>query len=93
MKKLGYLFFTMIFLLGCDSKSSFVQKPAVGAINRVMVVVKTSNWLGEVGDEIRNSFGELIVGLPQPEATTTLSQITPNGFGIDDESFWESFYC
>ena len=40
-----------------------------------------SNWLGEVGDEIRNSFGELIVGLPQPEATTTLSQITPNGFG------------
>ena len=81
MKKLGYLFFTMIFLLGCDSKSSFLQKPAVGAINRVMVVVKTSNWLGEVGDEIRNSFGELIVGLPQPEATTTLSQITPNGFG------------
>ena len=81
MKKLGYLFFTMIFLLGCDSKNSFVQKPAVGAINRVMVVVKTSNWLGEVGDEIRNSFGKLIVGLPQPEPTTTLSQIAPNGFG------------
>jgi len=81
MKKLGYLFFTMLFLLGCDSKNSFVQKPAVGAINRVMVVVKTSNWLGAIGDEIRNSFGKLIVGLPQPEPTTTLSQIAPNAFG------------
>ena len=81
MKKLGYLFFAMTILVSCDGKSSFVQKQSVGAINRVMVVIKSSNWLGAVGDEIRNSFGKLIIGLPQPEATTTLSQIAPNGFG------------
>ena len=80
MKKLGYLFFAMTILVSCDGKSSFVQKQSVGAINRVMVVIKSSNWLGAVGDEIRNSFGKLIIGLPQPEATTTLSQIAPNGF-------------
>jgi hypothetical protein len=91
MKKAGYLFFAITILLGCDSKSSFVQKKAVRAINSVMVVVKSSNWLGAVGDEIRNSFGKKIVGLPQPEATTTLSQIAPNGFGTMMKAYGNLF--
>ena len=81
MKKLLYLFFTIIMLLSCDNNNSFVQKRSVGNINRVMIVVKSSNWLGDVGDQIRDSFTKIIYGLPQPEATTTLSQVAPNGFG------------
>ena len=45
-----------------------------------MVVTKTSDWTGDVGKEIRNSFGELMVGLPQPEPILSVSQVAPNGF-------------
>ncbi|OBY64014.1 hypothetical protein LPB301_12450 [Polaribacter reichenbachii] len=45
-----------------------------------MVVAKISDWTGDVGAEIRNSFGELQVGLPQPEPILSVSQVAPNGF-------------
>ena len=45
-----------------------------------MVVTKASNWNGDVGKEIKKSFGELMVGLPQPERLLNTSQVTPNGF-------------
>jgi hypothetical protein len=81
MKKLGYLVLIIVTLVACDGKSSFVQKQSVGSINKVMVVVKSSDWLGEVGDTLRSSFGKIVVGLPQPEPTVTLSQVAPAGFG------------
>ena len=46
-----------------------------------MVVAKASDWNGDIGKEIRNSFGELMVGLPQPESLLKVSQVAPNGFG------------
>jgi len=45
-----------------------------------MVVTSINNWNDEIGKQIRNSFGELVVGLPQPEPTLAVSQIAPNGF-------------
>ncbi|OIP46461.1 MAG: DUF4837 domain-containing protein [Flavobacteriaceae bacterium CG2_30_31_66] len=45
-----------------------------------MVVAKVSDWTGDIGQEIRTSFGELMVGLPQPEPILTLSQVAPSGF-------------
>ena len=91
MKKFLYLFFTMTIFSSCDHKSSFVQKQSVGNINRVMVVVQSTNWLGDVGNVIRNSFGKIVVGLPQPEPTTTLSQVGTNGFGNMMKSFRSIF--
>ena len=81
MRKLILLFFISTLITACGGKDSFVQKQSVGKINRVMVVTKSSNWLGEVGNEIGNYFGKVVVGLPQPEPTMTLSQVAPNGFG------------
>lgn len=81
MKNLIILIFAISVLSACDNNNSFVQKQSVGRINKVMVVVKSSNWLGDVGNEIRNAFGKLMVGLPQPEPMMTLSQVAPNGFG------------
>ena len=81
MKKLGYLVLILLILSACDGKSSFVQKQSVGSINKVMVVIKSSDWMGEVGDSLRSSFGKIVVGLPQPEPTITLSQVAPSGFG------------
>ncbi|ARV16891.1 DUF4837 domain-containing protein [Polaribacter sp. SA4-12] len=50
-------------------------------MNKVLVVTKSSDWAGDIGKEIRNSFGELMVGLPQPETLLSVSQTAPNGFG------------
>ena len=46
-----------------------------------MVVTKASHWNGNIGKEIRSSFGQLMVGLPQPESLLKVSQVSPNGFG------------
>ena len=53
---------------------------SVGAYNKVTVVAKGSLWAGTIGDEIRNSFGELMVGLSQPERTLSIGHVAPNGF-------------
>ena len=81
MKKLYTLFAISILLVSCAGNDKFVLRTSIGKINKVMVVTKASEWTGDVGKEIRNSFGELMVGLPQPEPILTVSQVAPNGFG------------
>ncbi|QTE24298.1 DUF4837 family protein [Polaribacter cellanae] len=102
MKKIGTLFAISIFLLSCKGNDKFVLRGSIGKINKVMVVTNASDWNGDLGKEIRNSFGELMVGLPQPEPILSVSQIAPNGFGsmmkvtrnilIIGESDQEKFY-
>jgi len=60
--------------------NTVVLPRSVGAFNKVTVVAKGSLWAGDVGDQIRNSFGELMVGLPQPEKTLSIGHVAPNGF-------------
>ncbi|MGJ8743892.1 DUF4837 family protein [Polaribacter sp.] len=81
MKKIVCTLVIFAFLASCTGSDKFVLRTSIGKINKVMVVTKSSDWIGDVGKEIRNSFGELVVGLPQPEPTFTVSQIAPNGFG------------
>ncbi|QTD39116.1 DUF4837 family protein [Polaribacter batillariae] len=102
MKKIFTLFAISIFLFSCTGSDKFVLRGSVGKINKVMVVAKASDWNGDLGKEIRNSFGELMIGLPQPEPILSVSQISPNGFGtmmkitrnilIIGESDQEKFY-
>ena len=81
MKKVYILFAITIFLTSCVGNDKFVLRTSIGKVNKVMVVTKASDWTGEIGKEIRNSFGELMVGLPQPEPLLSISQVAPNGFG------------
>ncbi|KGL62147.1 DUF4837 family protein [Polaribacter sp. Hel1_85] len=81
MKKLYTLFAITVLLSSCVGKDKFVLRTSIGKVNKVMVVTKASDWTGIIGKEIRNSFGELMVGLPQPESLLTVSQVAPNGFG------------
>jgi hypothetical protein len=81
MKKITTLFSMMLLLISCgNDKDAFVLKDSIGKDNRVLIVSKSSNWLGDVGNELRTFMSKEIVGLPQPEATLTLSQVAPNGF-------------
>ncbi|MBL4605188.1 MAG: DUF4837 family protein [Flavobacteriaceae bacterium] len=79
MKKIIGSFFIIALLLSCvDNK--IVLPRSVGTFNKILVVTEGSIWTGEVGDEMRKSFGELMVGLPQPERTLSVGQVPPHGF-------------
>jgi hypothetical protein len=80
MKKIIIVFCISLFLASCGGKDTIIVPSSVGKANRVLIVIKGSLWLGDVGDEIRNSLSELQVGLPQPEPVLTLSQVAPDGF-------------
>ncbi len=81
MKKLASLLLIIVLLTACKGNDKFVLRNSIGKINKVMVVTKASSWEDDLGKEIRNSFGKLMVGLPQPEPILDVSQIAPNGFG------------
>ncbi|WP_445749049.1 DUF4837 family protein [Polaribacter sp.] len=80
MKNFLFIAITSILLISCTGNDKYVLKDSIGSINKVMVVAKVSDWTGDIGQEIRTSFGELMVGLPQPEPILTLSQVAPSGF-------------
>ena len=80
MKKIFSVFVLSILLVSCVGNDKMILKESIGRINKVMVVAKISDWTGDVGQEVRNSFGELMVGLPQAEPILSVSQVAPNGF-------------
>ena len=80
MKKIFSILIVAIFLTSCVGNDKIILRDSVGNINKVMVVTKISDWTGDIGKELRNSFGELMVGLPQPEPILKISQVAPNGF-------------
>lgn len=80
MKNIFLICVIALLLTSCAGNDKFVLRNSLGKINKVMVVTNASDWNGDLGKEIRNSFGELMVGLPQPEPVLSVSQISPNGF-------------
>lgn len=80
MKKIFSVIVITILLSSCVGNDKIILRGSIGKINKVMVVAKISDWTGDVGKEVRNSFGELMVGLPQPEPILSVSQVAPSGF-------------
>jgi hypothetical protein len=81
MKHIFSVFILSLLFTACTGNDAAVIRSSIGKVNKVMVVTGANDWNGDLGKEIRNYFGELMVGLPQPEPTLSLSQIAPNGFG------------
>lgn len=82
MKKLGILLAVITLFISCDTgsqKKSF--KEANGRINNLLVVIKNSEWQGEIGDELRKFIAEPVLGLPQPEAQFEVTQVPLESFG------------
>lgn len=80
MKKILSIIAVTILLTSCVGTDKRILSDSIGKLNKVMVVAKASDWTGDVGKEVRNSFSELMVGLPQPEPILSVSQVAPNGF-------------
>ena len=82
MKKIILASLTVSLLISCVGNDKMILRESIGKINKVMVVAKISDWTGDVGKEIRNAFGQLQVGLPQPEPILSVSQVAPGGFSF-----------
>lgn len=82
MKKLGILFVIVSFLVSCASgEDKKTLKQANGRINSMLIVMKNSEWQGEIGDKLRGIIAEPVLGLPQPEAQFEVAQVPPENFG------------
>ncbi|WKD85455.1 hypothetical protein KCTC32516_00796 [Polaribacter huanghezhanensis] len=82
MKKGFTIIALLLFFTSCKNpKDTFVLSSSVGQSNQLLVVTDASDWSGKVGDNLREFLGKLVVGLPQPETTFSVTQIAPKGFG------------
>jgi hypothetical protein len=82
MKKIGVFIAIISFLISCESgNEKKILKEANGRINSILVVMKNSEWQGELGDEIRKIVAEPVLGLPQPESQFEISQVPLENFG------------
>ena len=61
MRNLFSIFMVAVVLTSCTGTDKFVLRNSLGKVNKVMVVTKVSDWNGDVGSAIRNSFGEMMV--------------------------------
>lgn len=82
MKKLAMLLILVSLVISCESgKNTKVLREANGRINNLLIVMKNSEWQGEIGDVLRKIVAEPVLGLPQPEAQFEVSQIPLENFG------------
>lgn len=81
MKKLAILLVVVSFFISCESgKTKKILVDANGRINSLLIVMKNSEWQGEIGDELRKIIAEPVLGLPQPEAQFEVSQVPIESF-------------
>ncbi len=82
MKKIGLFVAFMSLLISCDTGGDQkTLKEANGRMNNLLIVMKNSEWQGEIGDELRKIIAEPVLGLPQPEAQFEVTQVPPESFG------------
>lgn len=76
------LLFTFVFLslISCTKNEKITLVGSTGRINHVLIVMKNSDWQGEVGDTLREIIAKPIVGLPQEEAQFSINQVGPETF-------------
>ena len=76
MKKLAVIVLFTAVIFGCDSGNyTKTLKEANGRINTLLIVMKNSEWQGDIGDELRKFIAEPVLGLPQPESQFEVTQV------------------
>ena len=79
MKRIFIALCTVLLMTSCGN-DELILPISKGSFGKVLVVVDNSKWQGDIGNEIRQTFGKLQVGLPQPEKTLSVAHVAPNGF-------------
>jgi len=82
MKRISLILVLTVLFISCDSGTDKkVYKEANGRINHLLIVMKNSEWQGDLGDVIREIVAEPVLGLPQPESQFEITQVPPDNFG------------
>ncbi|MFD0761588.1 DUF4837 family protein [Lutibacter aestuarii] len=82
MKKISVLLIVVSLFISCGSgDNKKILKEANGRINNLLIVMKNSEWQGELGDELRKIITEPVLGLPQPESQFEVTQVPIESFG------------
>ena len=82
-----FLFLSLITigLVSCEGSGSSKESSlplARGAAGEIILVMDSTSWRGELGDELRQIFMEDVPGLPQPEPYYDLRYVNP--FKLND---------
>ena len=81
MKQIGLVLGLISLMISCDTGGNQkVLQEANGRMNNLLIVMKNSEWQGEIGDELRKIIAEPVLGLPQPEAQFEVTQVPPESF-------------
>lgn len=80
IKNTSLIALLIITMLSCVDKDKVILLESTGRINHVLVVMKNSDWNGEVGNAIRNIVTTPVEGLPQEENQFSINQVAPNTF-------------
>ncbi len=80
LKKTTLLILVFIVLFSCSKDDKITLVSSTGRINHVLIVIKNSDWQGEVGDALREIIAQPIVGLPQEEPQFSITQVPPKTF-------------
>lgn len=82
MKKITLIVVFISLLIACNpANDKKVLKEANGRINSLLVVIKNSEWQGDLGNELRKILAEPVLALPQPESQFEVSQVPLESFG------------
>ena len=79
-KKLLLITFFFVTLISCTQNDKVTLVNSSGRINHVLIVIKNSDWQGEVGDALRDIIAEPVAGLPQEEPQFSINQVAPGTF-------------
>lgn len=80
LKKITLLVLVFIVLISCAKDDKITLVRSTGRINHVLIVMKNSDWQGEVGDALREIIAQPMVGLPQEEPQFSITQVPPGTF-------------
>ena len=80
IKNTFFITLLIISMLSCADNDKIIMLQSTGRINHVLVVIKNSDWDGEVGNAIRNIVTTPVEGLPQEENQFSINQVSPKAF-------------
>lgn len=80
IKKISIFAFFLIILNSCVGNDKLTLVASSGRINHILIVIKNSDWEGDVGDALRDIITTPLVGLPQEEYQFSINQIPPQTF-------------
>lgn len=80
IKNISILALVIILLNSCAGNDKLTLIESSGKINHVLIVIKNSEWQGEVGNALRDIITTPLEGLPQEENQFSINQVSPNAF-------------